>query len=346
MSYKYSFFNDYSEGAHPNILEALKQTNLTQETGYGEDKISLQAVDEIKAKIGNQNANIHFVSGGTQANLIVLASILKPFEAVIAVTTGHIFVHEAGAIEATGHKVCTVPSSDGKIKPEQIQAVCDEHSDEHMVKPRVVFISNSTEVGTVYSKPELQAISDICERNNLYLYLDGARLGSALSSFGYDVTLPELCSLVDVFYIGGTKNGALLGEAIVINNDKLKENFRFHLKQRGALLAKGRVLGIQFSELLKNDLYFELAKNANEMAGKLVRGIKELGYEFLTDSTTNQIFPIFPNAVIDKLKEIYGFYIWSKIDTDKSSIRLVTSWATKEEAVDGFLEDLKTITTQ
>jgi len=346
MSYKYSFFNDYSEGAYPSVLEALNSTNMVQESGYGEDSLSFEAVRLIKSKINSPNSDIHFVSGGTQANLIVLASILKPYEAVIAVATGHIFVHEAGAIEATGHKICTVPSMDGKIKPEQIQAVCDEHSDEHMVKPRVVFISNSTEVGTVYSKSELQAISDVCKRNNLYLYLDGARLGSALVSSGYDVTLSELSSFVDVFYIGGTKNGALLGEAIVINNDKLKENFRFHLKQRGALLAKGRVLGIQFSELLKNDLYFELAKHANEMADRLIQGIKSLGYEFLTDASTNQIFPIFPNSVIDKLKELYGFYSWSKIDADKSSIRLVTSWATKEEAVMDFLNDLKMLSSK
>lgn len=346
MNYKYSFFNDYSEGAHPNILAALQQTNLIQETGYGEDSFSLHAAELIKAKIGNPNADIHFVSGGTQANLIVLSSMLKSYEAVIAVNTGHIFVHEAGAIEATGHKICTVPSKDGKIKPEQIQAVCDEHSDEHMVKPKVVFISNSTEVGTVYSKQELQAISNVCKQNGLYLYLDGARLGSALTSTGYSVTLAELSSLVDIFYIGGTKNGALLGEAIVINNEDLKANFRYYLKQRGALLAKGRVLGVQFSELLKDDLYFELAKHANEMASKLIQGIKDQGYEFLTDSTTNQIFPIFPNSIIEKLKEIYGFYVWSKIDADKSSIRLVTSWTTREEAVAGFLEDLKTLATQ
>ncbi len=343
MNYKYSFFNDYSEGAHPDILAALQQTNFTQETGYGEDSISLNAANVIKEKVGNSNAGIHFVSGGTQANLIVLASILKPFEAVIAVDTGHIFVHEAGAIEATGHKICTVSTQDGKIRPEQIQAVCAEHSDEHMVKPRVVFISNSTEVGTVYSKQELQAISDVCKQNELYLYLDGARLGSALASTSYDMTLSELAALVDIFYIGGTKNGALLGEAIVINNNNLKENFRRHLKQRGALLAKGRILGIQFSELFKNDLYFKLARHADEMAGRLVRGIAEQGYGFLTDSKTNQIFPIFPNALIEKLKTMYGFYVWSKVDEEKSSIRLVTSWATKLEAVDGFIVDLKTI---
>lgn len=343
---KYSFYNDYSEGAHQNILNALAETNLVQETGYGEDSFSLQAGALIKEKTGNPDSEVHFVSGGTQANLIVLASILKPFEAVIAVNTGHICVHEAGAIEATGHKICTVMSKDGKIRPEQIQAVYDEHSDEHMVKPRVVFVSHSTEVGTIYLKHELQDISEVCKRNGLYLYLDGARLGSALTSTQSDMSLAEVSSLVDAFYIGGTKNGALLGEAIVINNNQLKVNFRYHLKQRGALLAKGRVLGVQFLELFKNDLYFELAKHANEMAGKLTQGIREQGYEFLTDSATNQIFPIFPNILIEKLKDLYGFYIWSKIDDGKSSIRLVTSWATKEEAIDGFLEDLKTVATQ
>lgn len=343
---KYSFFNDYSEGAHQNILNALTETNLVQETGYGEDSFSLQAATLIKEKTGNPDADVHFVSGGTQANLIVLASILKSFEAVIAVNTAHICVHEAGAIEATGHKICTVMSKDGKIRPEQIQAVYDEHSDEHMVKPRVVFVSHSTEVGTVYLKHELQAISEVCKRNGLYLYLDGARLGSALTSSQSDMSLAEVSSLVDVFYIGGTKNGALLGEAIVINNTQLKENFRYHLKQRGALLAKGRVLGVQFLELFKDDLYLKLAKHANVMAGKLTQGIREQGYEFLTDSTTNQIFPIFSSSLIEKLKDLYGFYIWSKIDEEKSSIRLVTSWATKEEAIDRFLEDLKTLATQ
>lgn len=342
---KYSFYNDYSEGAHPNILEALQKTNLDQETGYGEDSISIEASRLIKEKLENPNANIHFVSGGTQANLIVLASILKPFESVIAANTGHIFVHEAGAIEATGHKINIIESTDGKIKPEQIQSVCDYHSDEHMVKPKIVFISNSTEVGTIYKKEELKNISEVCKKNDLYLYLDGARLGSALSSTENDMTLAELSTLVDIFYIGGTKNGALLGEAIVINNEKLNESFRFHLKQRGALLAKGRILGIQFLELFKNNLYFDLSKHANDMASKLVVGITEQGYKFLTDSSTNQIFPIFPNSLIEKLKESYGFYVWSKIDDENSSIRLVTSWATKQEAVDMFIEDLKALIT-
>lgn len=343
MDMKYSFYNDYSEGAHPNILKALEETNLVQEIGYGEDRISLEATELIKEKIENSNASVHFVSGGTQANLIVLASLLKPYESVIAANTGHIFVHEAGAIEATGHKINTAESSDGKIKPEQIVKIINEHTDEHMVKPKVVFISNSTEVGTLYKKSELEAISKACKDNNLFLYLDGARLGSALTSKDSDMTLSELSSFPDVFYIGGTKNGALLGEAIVINNPDLQDNFRFHLKQRGALLAKGMVLGIQFRELFKDNLYFDLAKHANEMASKLTNGIKEAGFKFLTDSTTNQIFPILTNSKIEKLEDLYGFYVWSEIDKNNSSIRLVTSWNTQEESVNDFLKDLENL---
>lgn len=342
-NYTFSFFNDYSEGAHPAILAALQASNLTQETGYGEDSLSLKATELIKNKVGDPNAAVHFVSGGTQANLIVLAAILKPYEAVIAADTGHIFVHEAGAIEATGHKICTISNQQGKIYPDQIQAVLDQHQDEHMVKPRVVFISQSTEVGTIYSKQELQAISAICKQNNLYLYVDGARLGSGLTAVGSDMTLSDLAALADAFYIGGTKNGALLGEAIVIINDQLKDNFRYHLKQRGALLAKGRVLGVQFVELFKENLYFDLAKHANALATRLAQGIKDQGYAFLTESSTNQIFPIFPNTVIEKLQSRYGFYVWSKIDDNTSSIRLVTSWATTEEAAQSFLDDLQSL---
>lgn len=343
MSLEYRFFNDYSEGTHPRILEALSKTNLEQETGYGEDSYSLEAANLIKDKIRNPRATVHFVSGGTQANLIILSSMMKPYEAVIAANTGHINVHEAGAIELTGHKILTVESVDGKIKPSQVEKQLKLHSDEHMVKPKVVFISNATELGTIYTKPELEELSKACKQNGLYLYLDGARLGSALTANGADLTLSKLSSLVDVFYIGGTKNGALLGEAIVINNPALQENFRYHLKQRGALLAKSRILGIQFQELFRDDLYFDLARHANSMANHLTEGVTELGYNFLTDSPTNQIFPILPNRVIDNLKEKYGFYIWSEVDTETSSIRLVTSWATKQEAVTKFLVDLKSL---
>ncbi len=339
--YKYSFFNDYSEGAHPAILELLAQTNLAQETGYGEDVFCREAAELLKAAIGNPTAAVHFVTGGTQANLIALSALLKSYEAVIAPRTAHINVHEAGAIEATGHKILTVPTADGKLTPELVQQVMDEHTDEHMVKPRAVSISHSTEVGTVYRRDELAALVQCCRANGLYLYLDGARLGAALTSEAADLTLPEVAGLVDVFYIGGTKNGALLGEAIVINRPELQSDFRFHLKQRGALLAKGRVLGLQFIGLFRDGLYFELARRANALAMKLARGLADLGFRFLVPPATNQIFPILPNDLIAELQKSYGFYIWSKADAGHAAIRLVTSWATREEMVDEFLADVR-----
>jgi threonine aldolase len=346
--YKYSFFNDYSEGAHPAILELLAKANLTQETGYGEDDFSRQAADLLKQAVGNPAAAVHLVSGGTQANLIVLAALLRPYESVIAARTAHIAVHEAGAIEATGHKIHTVETADGKLTPAQIQEVVDQHTDEHMVKPRAVFISNSTEVGTAYRRDELAALAQCCRDNRLYLYLDGARLGSALVSAGSDLTLPDLGRLVDVFYVGGTKNGALIGEAIIINNPAMQPDFRFHLKQRGALLAKGRLLGSQFVGLFSaalrpgsdQALYFELARHANAMAAKLTRGLTAQGFRFLTPSTTNQIFPILPDALIAGLQRDYGFYVWSKADAGHSVIRLVTSWATPAEKVAEFIADV------
>lgn len=337
----YSFKNDYSEGAHPQILEALKQNNDDQVEGYGEDKYCLEAERLIKTKINNPNARVHFVSGGTQANLIVISSILKPYESVIAACTGHIAVHEAGAIEATGHKVNVVETPDGKLTVNDIDAVIKAHPDEHMVKPKMVFVSDSTEVGTVYTKQELTEISNFCSSHDLILYLDGARLGAALTSEMNDLALPEISSLVDVFYIGGTKNGALFGEAIVINNPALQENFRFHLKQKGALLAKGRALGVQFRELFKDNLYLELAAHANDMAQKLAKGLEQNKVSFLAKPASNQIFPILDNSLIAKLEDKYGFYVWVKIDENKSAIRLVTSWATKEEFVDKFIEEVK-----
>lgn len=338
---KYSFKNDYGEGAHQNILNALSETNFSQEEGYGEDNYCRKAAELIRKKIKNQNADIHFVSAGTQANLIVISSILKPYESVISVDIGHISIHETGAIEATGHKVNTVEAANGKLSPENIRPVIDFHENEHMVKPRVVFISNSTEIGSIYSKKELEKLSAFCRRNKLFLYLDGARLGSALTANENDLTLSELSELVDAFYIGGTKNGALLGEAIVLNNAKLQKHFRFNLKQKGALLAKGRIIGIQFLELFKNDLFFKLGEHANLMASKLSGGIAELNYEFLIKPVSNQIFPILPNKLIEKLSKKYKFYIWKKIDNNNSAIRLVTSWATKEEYVYKFILDMK-----
>jgi threonine aldolase len=340
----YSFKNDYSEGAHLDILNALINTNTSQQNGYGEDCYSEEAVDILKDKINNENIDIHFVAGGTQANLVVISSILRPYESIIAADTGHISTHETGAIEATGHKISIVESLDGKLLPEKIEKLLSEHSSEHMVKPRMVFISNSTELGTVYKKNELEELSLFCKKNDLILYMDGARLGAALTSDTNDLTLEDISRLVDVFYIGGTKNGALLGEAIVICNDSLKKNFRYNMKQKGALMAKGRILGIQFSELFRNDLFFSLGKHANFMASKLGSSIEKLGYDFLTETESNQIFPIFPTEVVEKLTEKYGFYIWQNINDEMSAVRLVTSWATKEEIVDRFLSDLEKLT--
>jgi threonine aldolase len=337
---KYSFQNDYSEGAHFKILNALLATNASQQTGYGEDQFCLEAIDLIRQKIGNQQADVHFVSGGTQANLVVLSSFLRPFESVIAVESGHICVHETGAIEATGHKIHAIKGNNGKVTIPEIEAVVKEHHFEHMVKPRAVYISQSTEIGTIYSADELRNLSATCKKLNLILYMDGARLGSALTSKSSDITLPELASLVDVFYIGGTKNGALLGEAIVINNPLLKDNFRFMIKQRGALLSKGRLLGIQFLELFRDNLYYELASHANLMAERLSDGISKLGYSFQTNSYTNQIFPVFPKRLINELMQKYSFYVWDEVNESQSAIRLVTSWATTPEAVDDFLASL------
>jgi threonine aldolase len=339
----YSFKNDYSEGAHPRILNALIESNLEQVDGYGEDIYTQKAVELLKQKIGLSNIDIHLLSGGTQTNLTAISAFLRPHEAAIAASTGHILVHETGAIEATGHKVISLETADGKLNPSLIEAALKAHTDEHMVKPKLVYISNTTEIGSIYNKAELQQISKFCREKNLILFMDGARLGSALSSEENDLQLSDLGALVDAFYIGGTKNGALIGEALVICSDSLREDFRFHMKQKGALLAKGRLLGIQFLELFRDNLYFELAAHANNMANLLKAGISKEGFKFLTQSPSNQLFPILPNRLISELQKKYSFYVWEKIDDDSSAVRLVTSWATKEEAVTEFIEAMKNI---
>ena len=337
----YNFKNDYAEGVHPRILDALKQTNTEQQEGYGEDIYCRRAINMLRMKIQNPNADIHFVSSGTQANAIVIASVLKPYESVISTGTGHINIHEAGAIENTGHKINVVESLNGKLSCESLQSVLDKHTNEHMVKPKLVFISNATETGTIYKKKELEALSLFCKSKGLLLYLDGARIGCALCSEENDLTLAEISKFVDLFYIGGTKNGAMLGEAVIINNNCLKKGFRFHLKQNGALLAKSRIFGLQFVELFKDDLFFKLAEHANAMALKLSRNMEKMGFQFLSKSVTNQIFPILNHDMIESLNKKYGFYVWENIDDKKAAIRLMTSWVTKEEAVDSFIADLK-----
>ncbi|MCG2792578.1 MAG: aminotransferase class V-fold PLP-dependent enzyme [Weeksellaceae bacterium] len=339
---KYSFKNDYSEGCHPNILQALIKTNLAPQNGYGYDDYSEEARKLIKNKINDQNADIHFVSGGTQANLLVISSVLRPHESTISAETGHIFTNETGAIEATGHKIHGIVTADGKLKPEHIQSVLDSHTNKpHQVKQKLVYLSNSTEIGTIYQKQELKELYEFCQANNLYLFLDGARLGQALTSEINDLTLEDVANFTDVFYIGGTKNGALLGEAIVITNDNLKEDFAFQVKQKGAMLAKGRLLGIQFLELMKNDLYFDLAKHSNVQAMKIKSAFQNRGFQFLSDTFTNQIFPILINSQIEKLSGKFDFYVWKKMDEDNSAIRLITSWATSDEVVEGFLKEIE-----
>jgi len=336
---KFSFKNDYSEGCHPQILESLLRNNLDQQAGYGEDDYSKKAKDLIKAKIENQEAEIYFVSGGTQANLIVISSILRPYQCVISAATGHILNNETGAIEATGHKILSIEKEDGKLSPSDIIPVLESHQNiPHQVMPKLVYISNSTELGTIYTKKELEDLSKFCKEKNLFLFMDGARLGHALTSEISDLELKDIAQLTDVFYLGGTKNGALLGEAIIINNKDLQQDFGFNIKQKGALLAKGRLLGIQFLELMQNDLYFDLAKNANQQAMKIKNALSERGVQFLSETSTNQIFPILNNNVIEVLSEKFEFYIWKKIDENFSAIRLITSWNTQNKAVEEFIE--------
>ncbi len=337
----YSFKNDYSEGAHPEVMKLLLETNMQQTEGYGLDPYSSRAIQIIKSLIQREDADIHLIPGGTQTNLIVISAFLRPHEAVISAATGHILVHETGAIEATGHKVLSVETADGKLRPADINGVICAHTDEHMVKPKLVYISNSTEIGSVYSKKELEELYTCCRENSLLLYMDGARLGSALCSEGNDVELADIGRLVDAFYIGGTKNGALLGEALVICNDSLKSDFRFLIKQRGAMLAKGRIIGIQFLALFIDNLYFSLARHANEMASLLRQGIRDAGYGFFSESPSNQIFPILPNRLIQRLHENFDFYIWKEIDGEHAAIRLVTSWAVEKDTILQFIEEVR-----
>lgn len=336
----YSFTNDYSEGAHPRILKALMDANLIQHTGYSLDSHTDHAIRLIRQEIRCPNADIHLITGGTQTNLITICAALRPYQAVISAATGHINVHKTGAIEATGHKVLAMPALDGKLTPELICQALDFHTDEHMVQPKMVYISNSTEVGTQYTKAELEKLHHICRQKNLYLFMDGARMGSALTSPANDLTLADIAELTDIFYIGGTKNGALFGEALVIINDGLKPDFRYMIKQRGAMLAKGWLLGIQFEELFQNNLFYDMAAHANRMAATLKKALTDKGYPFAYDSCTNQLFPILPDPVIERLKNDFTFNMDRRIDSSHSCIRLVTSWATTEEGVQAFIEAL------
>lgn len=336
---------DYNEGAHPRIMDALVSTNMEQTIGYGEDEYCQAAREAIKNVCNAPDAAVHFLVGGTQSNLTVISSILRPHQAVLSVKEGHINVHETGAIEACGHKVMAIEGKDGKITGNQVREAYYGHwndgAHEHMTQPKMVYISNPTELGTLYSKAELEDISKACKECNLYLFLDGARLGYGLMSDGNDLTMEDLAKNCDVFYIGGTKVGALFGEAVVITNKVLQEDFRYIIKQKGGMLAKGRLLGIQFLELFKDGLYFEISKHAIDMAKLLKQGLKEIGYSFYVDSVTNQQFVIVSDKKLKELDEKYGYEYQMRYDEKHSVIRFCTSWATKEENVLKLIEDMK-----
>ena len=339
----YSFRNDYSEGALPEIMEVLCTTNLEQTPGYGCDEYCKEAAECIKTYIQAPKAAVHFLVGGTQTNQTTLAAFLRPHQAVIGADTAHINVHETGAIEAIGHKVLSVPTKNGKLTPTHIEAVVAVHEDEHMVQPKVVYISDSTEVGTIYTKQELSALFECCKRLNLYLYLDGARLGSALTCKENDVTLADLAKFTDAFYIGGTKNGALFGEALVIVNPALQQDFRYAIKQHGGMLAKGRLLGLQFKTLFTDDLFFKAAKHANEAAEQIRNAFEAKNVPFLANSPTNQLFPIVTAEQKAALAENFIFEKIKVLEDGRTAIRFVTSFATKQGDVDALVQAISEI---
>ncbi len=339
------FNNDYSEGALPEIMEALVKTNLEQTASYSEDEYCEKAREYIKAACNAPCADVHFLVGGTQTNLVVISAALRSHQAALAVESGHINTHETGAIESCGHKVVTVPGKSGKLSAEDIYRVHDEHladsSHEHIAQPKLVYISNPTEWGTLYSKSELSEISEACKKCGYYLFLDGARLGYALTSCENDLMLPDIARLCDVFYIGGTKCGALFGEAVVITNDALKEDFRYIMKQKGAMLAKGRLLGVQFCELFKDGLYERACKNANDLALRIRDAFRAKGFEFYLESPSNQQFPIMNPEQIAEFSKKYVFSNDIKvIDKEHIATRFCTSWATSDEAVERLVEDI------
>lgn len=337
----YSFINDYSEGCHHEVLKALIKTNYEQSEGYGLDRYSLEAAEMLKKEMKRDDVMIHFLCGGTQANLVVIGHALRPYEAIIACDTGHINTHESGSIEMTGHKIIPVLNDDGKLNVAKIEAALAKNPDEHTVKAGMVYLSNSTETGSVYNKAELTAISTFCKEKGLLLFVDGARIGNAMMSEGNDLWLEDYARLCDAFYIGGTKNGALFGEAVVLCNPCLFNDFRHSLKQHGAMLAKGRVAAIQFWALFKDGIYYANAKRANELAQMIAEALNECRIEMAMASKTNQIFPILPQELVDHLAEKYDLGIWEKIDERFSVYRIVTSWATEEEKVRSLIKDIK-----
>lgn len=338
------FQSDYTEGACEAIMQRLLESNMEQTAGYGEDAHCENAKKLICKACGDDSLSVHFLVGGTQTNMTVIGAALRSYQGVLSADTGHIHVHETGAVESLGKKILALPSVDGKIKAGQIDTACTLHkqdaSFEHMVQPKMVYISQPTELGTLYTKKELEEIRGVCDRHRLYLFVDGARLGYGLVAGDNDVDLKTLAKLADVFYIGGTKVGALFGEAVVIKHAELKTDFRYMIKQRGGMLAKGRLLGIQFETLFEDGLYLEISRHAIRLADKLREAFVKKGYSFFVENTTNQLFVIMEDKKLEELKEQFGFSYQQRVDESHSAVRFCTSWATKEEYVDALIAAL------
>ena len=335
------FESDYTEGAHPKILERLNETNMIQASGYGHDEFCENAKNKIRKTINCPNAQIQFITGGTQTNQIVIDTMLKPFEGVVSAQTGHVNSHEAGAIEYTGHKVIPIPQHEGKIDGTELndylETFFSDGNNEHMVFPGMVYISHPTEYGTLYTKNQLTKISSVCRKNNIPLFMDGARLGYGIMAKSSDLSLEDIAELCDVFYIGGTKCGALCGEAVVFTKNNMPQHFENLVKKHGALLAKGRLLGVQFDALFTDNLYLEISKNAIDTAETLKKALKEKGYRFLLDSPTNQQFVILENKFMEELKKSVKFNFWEKYDKDHTVVRFATSWSTKMENIEKLI---------
>ena len=339
-----SFESDYTIGAHEKILNRMQEINMVQQKGYGTDKICESAKEKIRKACGCEEAQVYFLVGGTQTNSIVISTMLERYEGVVAAQTGHVSLHEAGAIEYTGHKVQEIPGYDGKIDVRELSGFLktfwEDGNHEHMVFPGMVYISHPTEYGTLYSLKELKEISQVCRKYDIPLYMDGARLGYGLMSADTDVSLPDIARYCDAFYIGGTKVGALFGEAVVFTKKNMPKFFMTMVKQQGALLAKGWLLGLQFDTLFTNNLYYEISKNAIDMAELLKEGFRKKGYKFFIDSPTNQQFVIMENEVMERLRSKVAFSFWEKYDENHTIVRFATSWATKREDVEKVISFL------
>ena len=341
----YYFHNDYNVMCHPAVSEKIAAYSNAHMQGYGMDECCQRAANIIKEQCGNDALSVHFLVGGTQCNLTVIDAILRPHQAVIGAVTAHIHVHETGAVEATGHKILPIDSPDGKLTAKQISKLVADHKmqdgPEHTAQPKLVYISTPTELGTMYSLEELTEISAVCKANGLYLFADGARLGYGLSEAENRITLADMARLCDVFYIGGTKVGAMFGEAAVISNPVIAEDFRYLIKQHGAMLAKGWLLGLQFEALLENGLYFEISRHAVAMADQIRRTLSDLGYPLYANGRGNLIFPIFPNDILAALAENFTYSTEAVIDGSHKAVRFCTSWATKQEEIDALCAELR-----